>query len=110
MKRIKPGDEQVVLKGCWTQRDSMMRDQLIDTVVCEVLMPFQLEELSRMRRFQPGDKVRLMNLNYLHDAYPLICDKFIEREGGHSASDRDLNKFLSLQAERARRRKAEALA
>lgn len=48
----------------WSEENSRVRDSLLATAV---LSAFETEELQRMRRFNPGDKVRVSTVEYLRE-------------------------------------------
>ena len=100
MKRIRSqDDEQPMLFTRWTQRNSQLRDKILTTVIREVLMPEQVTELERMRRFSIGDKVRVATVEYLRKNWWMIRDKFVTDNGG-SPGSWDVDKYLARRDKR----------
>ena len=103
MRRIRNFDEPAILKDRWTQDDSGLRDKMLKTAIREVLMCAQLQELSRLSRFQPGDLVRIANMKFLRETYLVVRDKFIAENGGRPGFERDVERFLKRPAAQKRK-------
>lgn len=78
-RAIKPGDETAVVPDVWTDRASELRDELL-AAYARHLLPGELTELTRCRRFEPGMVVRKETVKNLQNMRKEIKARITAKE------------------------------